>query len=126
MSEDSNRLIKSRVTWLEEACDNGCIVKDWEVIFIASENCCFLYGTVIDDFYNRFPPGGYVFTGAIEDFDEDTGLIRTKNSLYALVGNGEELTATLEEAYKMKKIGQSLHTIRGIEKNIGPIVGRED
>lgn len=126
MSENTNRLIKSRVTWLEETCDNGCIVKDWEIIFIESENSRFLYGTVVDDIYNRFHPGGYVFTGAIEEFDEGTGLIRTKNSLYALVGSGEELTATLEEAYKMKMIGQSLHTIRGIEKDIGPIVGRED
>mgnify|MGYP003647036331 CR=1 FL=1 len=126
MSED-NRLIQSHDSWLGKTCDNGCIVKDWEIIVVKTVHTSrFLYGTVVNDFYNRFSPGGYVFTGAIEKFNEDTGLIKTANSLYALVGNGEELTATLDEAYKMKMIGQSLHTIRGIEKDIGPIVGRED
>jgi hypothetical protein len=126
MSED-NRPIQSRDSWRGEACNNRCIVKDWEIIIVKSEdNSRFLYGTVVNDIYNRFPPGGYVFSGAIYDFDENTGLISTANSLYALVGNGEELTASLDEAYKMKMVGQSLHTIRGIEKDIGPIVGRED
>lgn len=120
------QLIQSRDSWLKEECNEACLVKDWEFIFIESVSARFLYGTVIKDYYMRFSKGDYVFTSPIKDFDEQLGIVKTENSIYALMGSGEELTASMEEAYKMKVVGQSLHTIRAIERDVGTIIGRSE
>lgn len=105
--------------------DKACIVQDWELVSIDLEGkeVQFLYGTVVSDYKHRWRAGDYVFTSAVVKFDEETGLVATKNSLYCLQGNGEEVFPTLREAATMRGIGQSLHTVRAIERDIGEIQG---
>ncbi|MDI5891781.1 DUF6957 family protein [Halomonas rhizosphaerae] len=117
--------------WRDTADSNHesvCIVREWEVIEVEIDHditkC--LYGTIVSDYRGRFENGDYVFTSAIKDIDFDTGLVRTKNSLYCLQGGGEILSASLIEAYKMKKIGQSLHLVRAIENDLGQIIVPDD
>lgn len=114
--------------WTETADshhDWACIVKEWEIIEVEIDNemtrC--LYGTVESDYRDRFESGGYVFTSAIKNLDLDRGLVHTNNSLYCLQGDGEILSASLPEAYQMKTVGQSLHLVRAIERDVGQIIG---
>ncbi|WP_430886927.1 DUF6957 family protein [Halomonas gemina] len=62
----------------------------------------FLYRTVVSDYKRRWQYGDYVFTSAVVKFDEETGLVKTKNSLYCLQGNGEEVFPTLREAARLR------------------------
>lgn len=103
--------------------NNTCVVKDWELVSleIQGKNQLFLYGTVVSDYKCRWQSGDYVFTSLIIEFDKPNGLVKTRNSQYCLQGDGEMVFPTLEEAGKMKSIGQSLHTIRALEVNIGKI-----
>jgi hypothetical protein len=118
--------INALTTWTETADshrDTACIVREWELvnIDIDGKEMHFLYGTVVSDYKGRWESGDYVFTSVIDCFYIDTGLVQTKNSLYCLQGDGEEVFATIEEAAKMRAIGQSLHTIRAIERDVGEI-----
>lgn len=103
--------------------DTACIVREWELVNvdIDGKETHFLYGTVVSDYKGRWEYGDYVFTSVIDSFYIDTGLVQTQNSLYCLQGDGEEVFATIEEAAKMRAIGQSLHTIRTIERDVGEI-----
>ncbi|MDI5889495.1 DUF6957 family protein [Halomonas rhizosphaerae] len=120
--------IKALPAWEETASSHrnqACIVQEWELVSIDldGQETHFLYGTVVSDYKRRWQYGDYVFTSSVTNFDEETGLVKTKNSLYCLVGDGEEVFATLKEAAKMRAIGQSLHTIRAIERDVGEIQG---
>ncbi|MBS9405377.1 hypothetical protein KG088_17335 [Halomonas sp. TRM85114] len=103
--------------------DKACIVREWELVGIDldGKKVHFLYGTVVSDYKHRWQYGDYVFTSGVDSFDKETGLVKTKNSLYCLEGDGEEVFATIKEAAKMRAIGQSLHTIRAIERDVGEI-----
>jgi hypothetical protein len=123
------KTIKAPEAWDKTAQDTvntACHVRSWEIIDVNEDNLRgkFLYGTIVIDNKNRFKPGDYIFTSDIFKLDLSTGLVQTRNSLYCLVGDGEQLKASALEAYKMKTVGQSLHLIQGIERNIGPIVGK--
>ncbi|MDW7749007.1 DUF6957 family protein [Halomonas sp.] len=103
--------------------DTACIVRAWELVNIDldGKEVRFLYGTVVSDYKGRWGSGDYVFTSAVDSFDPEIGLVKTKNSFYCLQGDGEDVFATLNEAAKMRAIGQSLHTIRAIERDVGDI-----
>jgi hypothetical protein len=120
------KTINALKAWQETADshrDTVCIVREWELvnIDIDGKEMHFLYGTVVSDYKGRWQYGDYVFTSAVDSFDAETGLVKTKNSLYCLQEDGEEVYATLKEAAKMRAIGQSLHTIRAIERDVGDI-----
>jgi hypothetical protein len=120
--------IKAPHAWAETADrqrNQACVVREWELVTleIDGEECHFLYGTVVSDYKHRWQPGDYVFTSMVMDFNAEAGLVQTRNSLYCLQGDGEEVFPSLEEAAKMRTIGQSLHTIRAIERDIGKIQG---
>lgn len=123
-----NQVITALPAWMKTAAkhkDQSCLVMDWELICLELEgnDKRFLYGTVISDYKRRWQPGDYVFTSLILDFDQASGLVQTRNSLYCLHGDGESVFPTLVEASKMKTMGQSLHTIRALEKDLGKISG---
>src|SRR5690554_2822508 len=118
--------IHSRPAWITTAkkhLETACIVCKWELVTIELNGIesHYLYGTVISDYKQRWSRGDYVFSSEVIDFEKESGLVKTKNSLYCLEGEGEQVFATLLEAVKMKSIGQSMHVIRDIEKNIGEI-----
>ncbi len=120
------RVVPAKPAWAveEEGIDKrACIVRDWEVVNVidADEPMQLLFSDhVISDYKARFMPGEYVFTSLIIHFDEQTGLVQTRNSLYCLKGDGEEVNATLREAYNMRSLGQSLHVLRNVEGQLGP------
>lgn len=103
----------------------ACLVREWEIIEVEhdQEVMRFLYGSVVSDGRGRFQPGDYVFTSRIQSFDEPAGTVQTRNTLYCLEGDGAIIPATLEEAYKVKTIGQSIHVVRAIERDVGTILG---
>jgi hypothetical protein len=106
--------------------NHACIVREWELVRVnldKEKDDHFLYGTVVSDYKGRWQHGDYVFTSAVTNFDRDTGLVHTRNSLYCLQGDGEEVFATLREAAKMRVVGQSLHVVQAIERDIGEIQG---
>ncbi|MBS9404810.1 hypothetical protein KG088_14320 [Halomonas sp. TRM85114] len=120
------RVVHANPTWAvaEEGIEKkACIVRDWEIINVvdAGEFMQILFSDyVVSDYKARFMPGEYVSTSKISHFDEDTGLVKTANSLYCLSGNGEEVNATLREAYNVRTLGQSLHVLRNVEGQLGP------
>lgn len=119
-------IIRTRDTWLagsDDIINRASIVRDWEIINIidADSSLKFLYSNhVASDYRGRFRAGDYVFTSQITNFDKETGLVHTRNSVYSLEGDGEELNATMREAYNMRTLGQSLHTLRNVEGILGP------
>lgn len=115
------QIIEARPAWqrsAEENKNNACLVIEWELVTldIDGQVMQFLYGTVIHDYKSRWVTGDYVFTSKIEKLDLENGLVQTRNSLYCLSGDGQEVFPTLEEAVKIRMTGQSLGVIRGIEK----------
>lgn len=120
------RIIRNRDTWLTGSDDitkRASVVRDWEIINVidGESSLKFLYSNyLVSDYRGRFKAGDYVFTSQITNFDEETGLVHTRNSIYCLEGDGEELNATMREAYNMRTLGQSLHTLRSVEGNLGP------
>ncbi|MDW7748267.1 DUF6957 family protein [Halomonas sp.] len=122
----TSRVIPAKATWAsaeEGIAKRTCIVKDWEVVNVidSDEPMQLLFSDhVISDYKTRFMRGGYVFTSFIIHFDEERGLVQTRNSLYCLKGDGEEVNATLREAYNMRSLGQSLHVLRNVEGQLGP------
>ena len=119
------RIIHAKPTWAvtdEGIGKRACIVKYWEIINVidADEPMQLLFSDhVVADYKSRFMPGEYVFTSRIIHFDTETGLVQTRNSLYCLEGDGEEVNATLREAYNMRSLGQSLHVLRNVEGQLG-------
>lgn len=106
--------------------DAACIVGEWELVTVEidGQDNHFVLGTVISDYKGRWATGDYVFTSKVKDLDFDTGLVRTRNSLYCLSGDGQEVFPSLEEAFKIRMTGQPLGVIRGIEKQGFNFVGR--
>ena len=98
--------------------DSACIVTEWELVTVEidGQDNHFVLGTVISDYKQRWATGDYVFTSKVKDLDLETGLVMTRNSLYCLSGDGQEVFPTLVETAKMKMTGQPLGVIRGIEK----------
>ncbi|PMR71740.1 DUF6957 family protein [Halomonas heilongjiangensis] len=119
------RVIRARETWeVESESDKkASVVRAWEIVNVidADTPMKFLFSDeVVSDYKCRFARGDYVFTSLIIHFDEETGLVQTGNSLYCLSGDGEEVNATLREAYNMRTLGQSLHMLRAVERDLGP------
>lgn len=102
------------------------IVQRWEVVNVidADEPISFLFSDkLIWDYKHRGQHGDYVFTSPIEVFDTQRGLVKTRNSLYCLSGEGLEVNATVLEVTKMRATKQPLHVVRAIERDIGTIMG---
>ena len=115
-----SKVITAVPAWVptaESHRDSACVVGEWELVNIEldGQESQFLFGTVISDYKGRWGAGDYVFTSMIMEMDLDSGLVKTRNSSYCLLGDGLEVFPTLEEAAKMKMTGQPLATIRDIE-----------
>ncbi len=125
-------IIKPQPQWAIHEDDirmRASIVEKWEIVNVIDidEPVSFLFSDMlIWDYKHRGKRGDYVFTSPIENFDIERGLVQTRNSLYCLSGEGEELNATLLEICKMSAIKQPLHFVRAIERDIGRIMGSEE
>ncbi|MCE9662952.1 hypothetical protein LY622_05815 [Halomonas sp. M5N1S17] len=122
-------IIKPQPHWAIQESDireRASIVREWQIVNVidTDEKMSFLFSDMLVwDYKHRGSHGDYIFTSLIANFDIERGLVQTRNTLYCLDGDGEEVNATLLEANKMKMLGQSLHMIRAVEQNIGPIIG---
>ncbi|MBB3231929.1 DUF6957 family protein [Halomonas stenophila] len=118
------RIIQAKETWDHNRIkQKASVVRAWEIVNVIDADIPmkFLFSDeVVSDYKGRFAPGDYVFTSLIINIDEETGLVQTGNSLYCLSGDGEEVNATLREAYNMRTLGQSLHILRNVEGQLGP------
>lgn len=88
-----------------------CLVEDW-LIFHVDEppeslarvraiglQTMFLYSHCVTyDSQGRFPPGGWVRSTLCKSFD-GVCLFETRNTVYALVGKGREMTASLKTIF---------------------------
>lgn len=88
-----------------------CTVEDW-LIFHVDEPAeslarvratglepMFMYAhCVIHDGHGRFPPGGWVRSTLCKSFD-GVCLFETRNTVYVLVGQGREMTASLKTIF---------------------------
>lgn len=88
-----------------------CTVEDW-LIFHVDEPCeslakvratglepMFMYAhCVVFDGHGRFPPGGWVRSTLCKSFD-GVCLFETRNTVYVLMGNGREMTASLKTIF---------------------------
>lgn len=90
-----------------------CTVEDW-IIFHVDESPeslakvrasglepMFMYAhCVIYDEHGRFPPGGWVRSTLCKSFD-GVCLFETRNTVYVLVGQGREMTASLKTIFSL-------------------------
>ncbi|MGZ9709068.1 DUF6957 family protein [Pseudomonas sp. GNP013] len=88
-----------------------CLVEDW-LIFHVDEppeslarvraiglQTMFLYSHCVTyDSQGRFPPGGWVRSTLCKSFD-GVCLFETRNTVYALIGKGREMTASLKTIF---------------------------
>ncbi|TLF52038.1 hypothetical protein FEI13_05765 [Halomonas urmiana] len=120
-------LIKPQPCWAIHEKDidgRASIVRKWQIVNVVDTKVAmrFLFSEMlVSDYKNRGIFGDYVFTSLIEYFDIENGLVKTKNTLYCLDGEGEEVNATLLEFSKMRAIKQPLHMVRAIERDVGTI-----
>lgn len=115
-------IIHPQKEWLtnqdpEGASRKSCVVEHWDIlnVVINGDLSQFLFGTVVSDYKGRFKPGDYVFTSTIDRIDLVIGRVLTRNSEYSLSGRGTKLSASPEEAFKVKHSGVSLWMIRAAD-----------
>ena len=77
------------------------IVTRWYILEV--QGVRFLTGDVVEDRKGRWMPGDYMFSSLVTSVDLDAGIVRTKNSVYALSGEGKVIEVTAEFAQKMKQ-----------------------
>jgi len=90
-----------------------CLVEDWLLfhvdeppeslakVRVSGLEPMFMYAhCVIYDERGRFPPGGWVRSTLCKSFD-GVCLFETRNTVYVLMGQGREMTATLKAIFSL-------------------------